>query len=803
MSTIQKLIGFARQVFKTSGAAGTETLLPMKKVFQGAGAQRLCVSRETIVHPNGMKVKQDKVFMTPAKVDNVLFEQLGCKAGIIMTELATSKWSIKSLDRLFEGTDVKLFWKDGFHRGHLTEAGYNGNGEELYFLRIGPNTPQAVLDRLTHQALALVGLTPNHLLPVHKAMKVDRLGNMMLYVDINGTTVMDPAIRYRAGSDLFGKEAFAQRKVKVLVVDTPKNVNDGNSFFVRKGEEWNNSLGKMFFVWEKGKQEVAKSDFLEDVNGLVPDGYDILMPLHNLKWKSGIKGGDSFEAVLYWTKRQDHTSDLGVQEYKVPVGVLQTGAVKWNPGWRKRLGNMYQTQVRKELSRNHHKTVEDVVTNILSGKFDDDLMGYVAGSFGDVTGIHETASQYGDGLAERLGSILLPGLRRSIIADGSAERGTLLVHPLDYITLQARGIAKGGKVTVVRFPDNNYQSFMTLKIVQDSHVLLGGAILNHEDIEYLQGDGDDHVLITWPFSAFEPGEPVISARGEQLDVTKVSPVTMYWMSWLAAEMLGPIANGIRKARAAGDWALARDLGAFLDVIAQAIKKPYELSEKFAQLMKRVKALKIEGAKKHLLALAIKDEADGSCVYHASQLFDLKVNSKEWEKEDPRKLLAGMTLSEKQAQMAWDMFTKIRSTTHGAKALVIKANDWLRASHDSEKVSDQTLVDRTVAYSAFALMLAIKGYSIKDSVLKWAIPLGWGMAQPVEEDYTDKCTSYCSSIVPVPTRAIEIQPLDPKDWWGSMKATNTADMLLAAIGVKDDPYCEPQLFEVRVCEPLPQ
>ena len=143
------------------------------------------------------------------------------------------------------------------------------------------------------------------------------------------------------------------------------------------------------------------------------------------------------------------------------------------------------------------------------------------------------------------------------------------------------------KGTVIRYPVTGYQSFITLKIEFRKDIPKGLAMLNGEDAKYLALDGDDHILVMKPISTFEGGEPVLSERAaaEKLDVNQLSPMGLYLSGANAQGLIGYCFNAMAKCLGKAESspeqgevyvALAERLGMLLDMLAQAIKKPYKL-----------------------------------------------------------------------------------------------------------------------------------------------------------------------------------------------------------------------------------
>lgn len=148
--------------------------------------------------------------------------------------------------------------------------------------------------------------------------------------------------------------------------------------------------------------------------------------------------------------------------------------------------------------------------------------------------------------------------------------------------------------TAVRLPVTSRQSYVYFS-KENVHVLEGipegeDVIVLHPGIAgYVQGDNDDHMLVIPGYvSLFKAGcgEPVLVRADEsklhKLNVQEMDRLTLILYPWIAQARIGLVFNSMLRAIAAvkacgksGDL-VSRVYGSALDVLAQAVKKPYVL-----------------------------------------------------------------------------------------------------------------------------------------------------------------------------------------------------------------------------------
>jgi len=170
-------------------------------------------------------------------------------------------------------------------------------------------------------------------------------------------------------------------------------------------------------------------------------------------------------------------------------------------------------------------------------------------------------------------SLVIKGAWLAAISKKRVKAGTLVTNSRTYDKL----VDKYGKhVTVLRYPITSYQSFITLKLEIGEGITDNLVVLSSEDAPYLQLDGDDHILLSKPYSLFEGGEPVAIGRNfKKLDPADLSISELYFRGTIAQGLIGNVFNAMAAALGTNRPDLANRLAGFLDILAQAIKKPYD------------------------------------------------------------------------------------------------------------------------------------------------------------------------------------------------------------------------------------
>jgi hypothetical protein len=470
------------------------------------------------------------------------------------------------------------------------------DSRKVYKILPSPLLPPVVVERLWQAVKAATGVKEVDLLPPHPTWVYEQGLGINFCIRRVGTPSFSDLlgkrrdIFYRSGKDLWKTPLFVKRRVKVLVIEAKEGHDDGN-MWVRASSPF------MYLV--RGIVKVGGNPLF--LKGRVigtptlpggeewPEGdYNIVTSGHNVKWGSVAPGTILEMDVQFVTKETHDQEDKEVVEKrKLTILAKLAGMVKFNPehlDWIETSFRRNAMKVAKLLKEYSSSSIEE-----LKSVLEEDQKSLIAldqalkARLGLIS--EETLAEIYGAQMEKLRSAKIPGQWLSAIARDTVPTGTIWLSTHDRVDFLQE------EVTVIRYPITSHQSFLTLKTEYRDDLIPGLVAINSQDAKYLALDGDDHVLVTSPFSAFRGGEEVLSGRsGQKLDLGSLSFAELYVSPANAQGMIGYCFNAMaaclgfrelclssgRAEKAKELEAIASRLGMLLDVLAQAIKKPYFL-----------------------------------------------------------------------------------------------------------------------------------------------------------------------------------------------------------------------------------
>jgi hypothetical protein len=497
-------------------------------------------------------------------------------------------------------------------------------GEIKYKLVPGPFLPHDVVSKLWEAVKEISRVSEVDLLPTHPTWLYEKGLGINFCIRRLGTKSFKEAIGarrdifYRAGKDLWKVPLFT-KKARVLVVESVPNSDDGNMwsrsdknfmYLVRSAFTFNNQplmlKGRVI-----GVPTIPGSESW-------PEGeYDIVTSQHNIKWGE-IPAGTILEMDVDFVLNENHSKEEeSIEERKLTILALLLAKI--NPSYQDWiLASFYSnaTNLAKFVNDYTHldlkglvRLLKDEPKNLIA--LDQALkvrMGFIRDE--------DTLSEIRDTLLRKLRSTKIPGQWLAAIARDVVPVGQIWMSIHDKLDMLVN------EATVIRYPVTGYQSFITLEVVYRNDLPKGLAMVNGSDAKYLALDGDDHILVTKPFSSFRGGEPLMSERSEsiKLDLKSLSFMQLYVSGANAQGMIGFCFNamastlGLKEvAKSAGNSekvteleSMAERLGMLLDMLAQAIKKPYQLDTEVIQL---ASAIKLTTAQHPVTAICLSKELD--------------------------------------------------------------------------------------------------------------------------------------------------------------------------------------------------
>lgn len=459
-----------------------------------------------------------------------------------------------------------------------------------YRLKVSRYLPPVTFSRLWSHLVNVESLARlDRLVPISDNWLVDtKEGSINFLVTTNQNRTFareigtDRKIFYRARKELWNK-VLSSVAGKLLVVNCPEGSYDGDLYW---RNSWFNqdSLVRATFRSTQGKRLVLKGRGHWEQNPLLPDGSELPLEYagwtsqHNVKWlTSGDAIPSTIDATINMVKDESEDSvEEGVEKRRFSITALlmcnfsneakQKGAFH---AFGKRAEQVAR-MIRNLAKREWKDVVSEVATDEKSGIFSSMTFKHVLGL---------TSENERKAMTKRFHrmtrSIKVSGTWAKAVARASTPRGSVCTS----VATAAKLIdLYGEEQTYLRYPAVSHQSYFTAKVVGVEGLRDGVLVFNDQDAKYLQLDGDDHVLVMKPYSAFKGGEDVICSRElAVVPLDKMDFIEMYVSGACTQAMLGMVCNSMLTALDTHQVELASKLGQALDAVAQSIKKPYDIA----------------------------------------------------------------------------------------------------------------------------------------------------------------------------------------------------------------------------------
>jgi hypothetical protein len=504
-------------------------------------------------------------------------------------------------------------------------------GKLVYRLLPSPFLPSSVVDKLWQVVKQTAGVREVDLLPSHPTWLYEKdLGINFCIRKVGTKSFADVFgkrrdIFYRAGKDLWKTPLFT-KTARVLVLQSLPCHDDGNMWVRSK---------KNFMYLVRGitkfngypillKGRVIGTNTLPGSESWPEGEYDIVTSSHNIKWGE-IPSGTIIKMDVQFVLNEAHGEEAQLDEKrKLTILTMLKGMAKIKSEyleWVKESFKHNAMKVAKFMNDYSHLDFEGLMRLLEEDPksliaLDQALkvrMGLISSP--------EQLAEIREKQLRKLRSARIPGQWLAAIARNQVPVGKIWLSTYDRVDMLV------DEATVIRYPVTGYQSFLTLGIEYRNDLPKGLAVINGNDAKYLALDGDDHILITKPFSAFRGGEPVLSERSNspKLDLASLSFMSLYTSGANAQNMIGYCFNAMASALgfaevcdSSGNTEKANDarniaqrLGMLLDMLAQSIKKPYHLD---IEAINIASTIQLKAAQHPVSAICLSRELDEACQY---------------------------------------------------------------------------------------------------------------------------------------------------------------------------------------------
>lgn len=612
----------------------------------------------------------------------------------------------------------------GIFGQELFESGYQSwirddKAGKGYRVIPGPLMPIEALERIWKMVKTLPNTSDESLLPVHPTWlyEMPTKGNKKCGVNFvvtrSGSVPFKKVfgdrkdIFYRAGKDLW-KTPLHTKRARVLIVAKEDAHDDGN-MWVRSNKRFIHLVRGIHK--HDGSYKMLKGRLISVPS--IPGGenwpegeYDIVCSQHNIKW-GVIPAGTIINMDVQFVLDEDHDEEVANPFERRKLSILTMLLAKIDPDyveWVETSFHNNATSVAKFMGEYSHLNLEGLVRLLQDEPKSlialDEALKVRLG----LTTEPEKLAELKLALTRKLRSAKIPGQWLAAIARNIVPVGEVWMSRYDRLDMLMQ------EATVIRYPLTGHQSFLTLKIVYRDDLPKGLAMVNGSDAKYLALDGDDHILVTKPFSTFRGGETLLSERANvvQLDLNKMSLIGIYASGANAQNLIGYCFNAMAKTLGAKDVCtrkgdldgaealanLSERLGMLLDMLAQAIKKPYELD---ISAINQAGRIKLKVYQHPVAAVCLGKDLDEACVLE----WKVKVPNIE-----PASVMShGLSkIPDEVAKLLKEGLASMESTSNGHQlhdktlSLAKKLTQWVK-SQPEENIEEAAKIYYTIAVRA--------------------------------------------------------------------------------------------------------
>lgn len=317
-----------------------------------------------------------------------------------------------------------------------------------------------------------------------------------------------------------------------------------------------------------------------------PEGADVFSNFENVKWV-GIEKEGNYTLDCLFPFRDKEKDEVGAQKRKLSVVTSPLSLGKFE--------NYVPEVVHPVLEEKVFQVKEDLESlmvgdfsglakmiddpEVTNGKIVEQVATLMMLGFGS----NESSKSVYETLMKKVRSGQVSGHWANAIIMACVPAGEVWMSHTTAAAYAKEGFIVDGLLGCGRYPFASHQSFGSYTPVAKDRGWLpdGTLVFSVFDAIGMSMDSDDEVMVSIPFSPYRGaimGEEIVTARNiEALDLNSLHWTEVYFGGAKASGLIGTIFNAMASAIGINDMALAKRLGSYLDIAAQAVKKPYDLS----------------------------------------------------------------------------------------------------------------------------------------------------------------------------------------------------------------------------------
>lgn len=478
-------------------------------------------------------------------------------------------------------------------------------------------------NKIVENALAAQGMTRGDLLPAHPSMiESGDKNDIMLVVRAEkqltwnewatamGIDPEDHDIFLRAGKDGWGKPIDGKYHIlNVKIIEGDGVSHDGNEFirggiapsgecltrcfpfFTQNKDKSITIDGGKFFVGKARTMEFADGELYNPFTNERETDKNIhrLTTADNIKWAK-VKPGDVIKTITFFVKNEDVEA-----KEKYSLNALSAIMGNWTMESRTKITDAFHKQAKTiaKFGENPTKNVLNTINDNVNGSEGVQFSEKIGNIFSGLASVNQFYELISD-MMRRIKSVQLSQtIYPSIIfakqwMGRDIARGTYLAGDTTKKLLKARNydVLMGAKHTVCRYPLVSNKSFLQIQCAGDAVNLHGNIIvMNPEDAGYLQGDGDDHVILLLDLvSTFVAGSDESDIERVKLPDNITDRIHLFFKGATAEKSIGSAFNNMLKVLAVykdcgkDPKYVFSKFGGALDQFAQGIKKNFTLPD---------------------------------------------------------------------------------------------------------------------------------------------------------------------------------------------------------------------------------